>query len=271
MIVQTADPGAPHFIIRQVDHGRMAGQLAQAFGNADFAPLDPGPWMEFVTLNHDEGWRQFDDAPQRDPATNLPYHLGHDPLPVKVAIGHASPGFCEAHHPYCGLLSSMHYWGVYHDRYGIMPRSLMTAEQPEPGSPLRVMLDTEQARQDRLKAALAADPATAPLVAEAHLMHNYKRLQFFDMLALYFNLRHEGARGESEFNFVPAAVGQEVAVTVRPVEPGVYSLAPFPFRGERLLIDCDGRYLSPVAPDEDLAAAWRAAPVVQQTFALVAA
>ena len=41
MIVQTAAPGRPHFIIRQTDHARMSGQLALAFGNARFAPLEP--------------------------------------------------------------------------------------------------------------------------------------------------------------------------------------------------------------------------------------
>ena len=268
MIVQTAEAGTPHFVIRQVDHGRMCGQMARAFGNERFTPLEPRELMEFVTEYHDEGWRAFDDAPLRDPKTGLPHTLGTAPVPSLVALGHGSPGFNEAHHPFCGLLSAMHYWGVYHDRYGIMPKSLMGSPQGRP--PILAMLASEQERIERLTAALAADPATAGLVAEPSLMDNYKRLQFFDMLALYFNLRHEGERGEKVFDFVPAAPGQTEAVRVQPVEPGVYRLSPYPFRAARMLLDCDGRYLAPVSEGEDVAAHLRAAPVVQQTFMLVA-
>ena len=248
----------------------MCLQFAQAFGNETFAPLAPADLMEFVTQNHDEGWRPFDDTPGLDPETNLPYHLGHAPVESLVALGHGSPDFCEQHHPYCGLLSSMHYWGVYHDRYGIVPVAPMQPAASERDPRVQTMLDLELVRQKRLRAALAADPQTAPLVEEEPLMHNYKLLQFFDMLALYFNMRHEGARGEADFDFVPAAVGRPRPVKVQAVEPGVYRLAPYPFDSDRLLVDCEGRYLMPLAPGGDLVAAWRAAPVVRQTFALVA-
>jgi Protein of unknown function (DUF3891) len=270
MIIQSVERGSPHFVIRQVDHARMCGQMARAFGNDRFAPLEPRELMEFVAENHDEGWRPFDDNPQRDPKTNLPYAFTNMPIEDRVSIGQASPDFNEQHHPYCGLLSSMHYWGVYHDRYGINKTSAIDQMPAEAQTPLRAMLDLELVRQERLKAALAKDPATAPWVEEARLMHNYKLLQFFDLLALYFNTRHEGDRPDTVFDFVPAAVGRAEPVRVQAVEPGIYRLTPFPFQEDRLLVDCDGRYVAHVPPDADVQAAVYAAPVVQQTFALEA-
>lgn len=49
------------------------------------------------------------------------------------------------------------------------------------------MLAGELERQERLKAKLAADPATRSRLTEKHLFQNYKQLTFFDALALYFH------------------------------------------------------------------------------------
>ena len=76
MIVQTAAPGEPHFIVTQIDHARMSGDLAVAFGNEQFARPEPWELMTYVIAHHDEGWAEVDAAPARDPRTGLVYlHL----------------------------------------------------------------------------------------------------------------------------------------------------------------------------------------------------
>merc|ERR550537_1456277 len=64
-------------------------------------------------------------------------------------------------------------------------------------------LEAEAGRQERLIAQLEADPETAAWVEHGALWTNYRALQFFDTLALYFNLDAPEQRGTTEFPKVP--------------------------------------------------------------------
>ncbi len=135
------------------------------------------------------------------------------------------------------------------------------------------MLAAEIARQDRLKAALASDPETARWVEQAHLVKCYKQLQFFDTLALYFNLRHRDERGEEIYVHVPMTVEQDATVRLDRVAGNRYSLDPFPFAHDSLKVTCRGRYFEavPESEPEDLAGMLWQAPAAEQNFVLTAA
>ena len=91
------------------------------------------------------------------------------------------------------------------------------------------MLDNELERQKRLKGELAKDSKTAGWIDEAKLFQSYKQLQFFDTLALYFNRTHASERGETAFTHVPLSAKENTTVTIRPKQPGIYALSPWPF------------------------------------------
>ena len=134
------------------------------------------------------------------------------------------------------------------------------------------MLAYEEARQARLKAALAADPATRAWVEEPHLFQNYKQLQFFDTMSLYFHLRHAGERGDATYVHVPLSADADTTVALRKIDDRVYSLDPFPFAGGRLTIACRGRYVMPFPkdfPHDHVGAALRELPEDRQTYDLV--
>lgn len=272
MIIQTADPGQPHLVIQQADHARMSGQFAAHFGNARFAGLDPHAEMIYVAAHHDEGWLDIDARATQDPRTGLPQHLTQTRLPDLIATGPASPTFNEKHHPYCGILSSMHTWGLYHGRYGLSGKVFIDTVTDEFKPLAKSMLDSELARQDRLIRWLAQDPAWAPRVDKEALFRNYKLLQFFDTLALYFHLAHASARSESAFRNVPMSAGADAVITVRPVSvaDGVYALDPFPF-SVAFEAHYDARPLSPAPPGADLARALRQAQPVRERVTLVPA
>jgi hypothetical protein len=136
------------------------------------------------------------------------------------------------------------------------------------------MLAHEEARQARLKAALAADPATRAWVEECHLFQNYKQLQFFDTMSLYFHLRHAGERGDETYVHVPMSADADTSVVLRKIDDRFYSLDPFPFAGDRLTLVCKGRYVMPFPndfPPDRVGAALRELPEDQQTYELVPA
>lgn len=270
MIIQTASEGQHHFVIRQPDHCRMSGQLAAAFGGGEFATPDPHDHITHVAAHHDEGWDIVDNNARRDPRTGMPYHLTQTPLLDLVATGSRTPDFNEWRHPFCGIISSMHTYGLYHGRYGLSDKVFIDVITPELKPKVQAMLQGELDRQARLKAQLRANPATAHWAEDDFLFHHYKLLQFFDTLALYFHMNHAAARGESSFKNVPRNIGDDVTVTIRPAGDGAYALSPYPFSHNGLQIWVDGCYLKHIDENADVPTVLRNAPRGRQHMTLLA-
>ena len=274
MIVQNPARGsasiAARFVSKNTEHTALCAQLAEAFGNDSFAPLEPRDEMLFLIAHHDQGWAALDAAPEIDEQTGLPYNLVQTPLSDLVNTSRGSPDFNEAHSSWCGLLSSMHTYGLYHGRYGMSDQVVLDVIPNEARPMVGAMLDNEMNRQARLSDALADNKWAQP----PFLMHNYKLLQFFDTAALYFNLSAPGERGESEFTHVPSQLGNDVTVRVREVESGVYAYSPFPFREDGITVYCEGRYLTPdsgqARQELDGNTVMADSKVEQQTFTLIA-
>ncbi len=271
MIIQTAPAGEPRLAIMMHEHTALAGQFARAFGNGRFEPVDPADPMIYVVSHHDAGWAEFDRDPVTDEKTGLPYNLVETPAAHITVTSRRSPDFNERHHPYCGLMSSMHTWGLYNGRYGLSDLVLIKLV-PEADRALAArMLDGELARQQRLKAVLAAEPQTAALVDEPRLFQNYKQLQFFDTLALYFNRTHASERVEQTFKHVPLNARDDVDVTIRPRAGGVYELAPYPFAADGAEFAFAGR---PIVPGQHRGGGWasllRQTPTTWECFRLTA-
>ena len=243
MIVQTAKEGAPNKVIPMSAHLDLVAQFGRGFGNADFATLCPRELMEFAIANHDAGWKSVDEELGIDPETDLPRNLLRTPLEELVKTGPGSAAFNEAHHPFCGLLVSMHACGLLNGRYGLSDKIVVDV-LPESAQPMfQDMLDQEAKRQDRLKASLAADPATCEWVEERMLFHNYKLLQFFDTLGLYFCMEHGSERKESSFLNVPRSVENDVTIKVTPINESTYRVNPFPFADNPFEISLPGTFV----------------------------
>ena len=271
MIVQTAPEGSPRLAITMDEHTALAGQFAAAFGNANFEPVEPREVMLYVISQHDKGWAAFDAAPKLDTRTGLPYNLVDTPAEDITRTSAASPEFHEKHHPYAALISSMHSWGLYNGRYGTSDKVLINTIPAEQRHLAERMLEGELERQRRLKAELAKDPQAAAWIEEQHLFQNYRQLQFFDTFALYFNRDHEGARKAATFPHVPMSAQRDTTITVRPLEPGVYAVSPYPFDEDHAEFSFSGRYVTPLPKggDGDFSALLGATPTSWQRFTLV--
>jgi hypothetical protein len=271
MIVQTAPHGGPHFVMTMAQHTELAALFAAHFGNAEFATIEPHEIMLHVIGHHDAGWRELDAKALRDPATGLPYNLVETPFERIVETSSASPNFNSKHHPYCELISSMHSWGLYNGRYGMSDKVLLDGLAAENRAVADRMLDVEKSRQEALEETLRSDPETAAWVEEKHLFQNYKQLQFFDTLALYFNCTHEGERAAAGFSHVPVDAQRDVDVSIEPRGGGWYELSPYPFDRDDLQLTFRGRYLEPLGEGEDFRVQLEAVPEQTQTIRLSAA
>jgi hypothetical protein len=273
MIIQTAPEGQPRLAVMMYEHTALAHQFAREFGNDRFEPAQPADLMCHVVLHHDAGWFEFDRDPVTDPKTALPYNLVDTPPEHITVTSQRSPDYNQQQHPFCGLISSMHSWGLYNGRYGLSSMVLID-KIPAQDKPLaQRMLDNELERQKRLKGELAKDSKTAGWIEEAKLFQNYKQLQFFDTLALYFNRTHAGGRGETTFTHVPLSASEDTTITVRPKSPGVYTLSPWPFASQGGEFAYAGRHISPGQHEQQ--GGWpnvlHEAPTVWERFRLVTA
>ena len=270
MIVQSALEGAKSFIITMDEHTALSAAFATHYGNSRFGAITPLDLMLHVIANHDSGWRELDALALRDPTTGLPYHLVKTPFARIVKTSTLSADRNGEHHPYCELLSSMHSWGLYNGRYGMSDKVLLNGLAADNRSLADGMLEAEIARQNSLMATLGSDPDGAQWIEQPHLFQNYKQLQFFDTLALYFNCMPEGQRGQERFTNVPLSASEDTTVTVEPVADGVYGFAPYPFDREDLEITFRGRYLAPVDHGDNVRNQLQAAPPATQTVRVVA-
>ena len=245
MIVQTAPAGTPRLAVMMYEHTALCAQLARAFGNDRFEPLSPLDPMVYVISHHDAGWTEFDRDPVTDERTGLPYNLVETPAEYITVTSRKSPDFNERQHPYCGLMSSMHSWGLYNGRYGLS--SLVLIDKiPQQDRPLAErMLAGELDRQKRLKEEIGKDPQLSGWLDEQKLFQNYKQLQFIDTLALYFNRIHPSERARQAFEHVPLTATEDTTVTVEPRESGAYALAPYPFASTGAEFGFAGRRVRP--------------------------
>jgi hypothetical protein len=273
MIIQTAPAGQPRLAIMMYEHTALSHQFARGFGNDRFEAAQPNDLMFSVTLNHDAGWAEFDRDPVTDPATALPYNLVDTPAEYITVTSRLSPDFNQRQHPFCGLMSSMHSWGLYNGRYGLSSMVLIDRIPPRDRPLAQKMLDGELERQQRLKVELGKDAKTSGLIEEKRLFQNYKQLQFFDTLALYFNRIHPSERGEATFEHVPMNASQDATIKVHPRGRDLYELSPYPFAADSAQYAFAGR---PIAPGRHATnGGWSSvlakAPTVWECFRLVPA
>lgn len=279
MMIQSAPEGEPRFVSLMTEHMDLCRQFAEAFGNDRFEK--PAPYDEtlYAISHHDRGWDQFDANPVLDPVSGFPTGVGGAKGPGGAETTRLSPDFNEKRHAYCGLLASMHTWGLYNERYGYTDfrvrqggPSTSIPISPDMADETNAILEEELARQERLKQQLAANPTTSSWVEEDNLFRNYKLLQFCDTLALYFNLRHRNDRTVEVYVHVPETVSRDTNVTVTPVGDNTYSFDPFPFAGDSLEVRCQGRYVEAISEaPTDLGAHIQGLPVEPQIHRFVTA
>ncbi len=280
MIVQSPEVAdGPSFVLLQTDHTRFAGALHTAFGNDEFAAPKPADLIQFAIDSHDEGWAPLDERLLFNEGTGLPYHLTGTPLPELIGTSVGSPDLNERRHPFCGVLSSMHTYGLYTGRYGLSAFVFVDVIPAELRGRVDAMLANEVARQERLKDLLRADadPAVAALADETLVMHAYKLLQVWDTLSLYLQCEHPSLRGQQTFPNMPRSANpaDDVTLTVTPVDVSdaactTYRVAPFPFRSDGVEVSMPGRYLAPTASAAAMRDAFATAPIVEQRVRFVA-
>lgn len=142
------------------------------------------------------------------------------PAPLILPTSKGSPDYNQRHHPYSGLLSSMHTWGIYNGRYGFTTAGRLNRISPDDKPAVDAMLAVELARQDALKTELGKSPETA-------------------------------ARVEQAFTHVPLSSTADTTITIKPRGDGVYALTPFPLASDGAAFAYAYRNITPHQHERD--------------------
>jgi hypothetical protein len=266
MIVQ---PRASELLlIRQTDHAALSGELAEHWGNDEFAPLAPRDSVVMAAAHHDDGWRTWEAAPRVGPRTQRPYQFTDLPLAEHAAFYLTGVDAVAAQDAYAGLLVCLHLSGLYQRRFGIDPGIPVKRLSPEEDRTRGEVLDQLAARQQALRQRLAASQVPVRLLEEGHVWANYKLLQIFDRLSLYFC-----TLPPRPMTLGPAPAdycGQDVELRLEPLGGQGVRVTPWPFDVSALPV----RVRASVVPDRaypddaDFRATFAAAPLTELEFEL---
>ena len=238
--------------IGQPSHAWLSGQLARAWGNERFGPLEPREEVCLAAEQHDAGMAAWDAAPALNPATGLPYSFVEMPVETHVGLWSRAWEVVLPQSRYAALLVSMHGTALY------AMRDLSKLGEREAGL-VRAYLAGQREVQERLRASL--DDASA-------VDRNQRLIWTWDAFSLALCLDW----APHTLRAVPAAGGAAVDVELTPAGERAVRVDPWPFdAAERLRVRTEGRRLDGPFDDQgDLHAALRDAPWVTLDFELVA-
>lgn len=207
--------------ITQPAHAWMAGALAAAWGNMQFARPVPFDAVVLATRLHDIGWLPWDAAPRLG-ADGRPVGFLQTTLEETIPTWERGVRQVSMLDPYSALLISLHATTVYRRRLerGIDP--------PAQQAQIAALLAAQEHWRAGQLAALADHPAYGGLRSEAQVHAAYRWLRVCDLLSLV--MLTDVFADEGEIADVP---GREVGafVTLRYARPAplLVELEPWPF------------------------------------------
>ena len=244
--------------VTQSDHGRVAGALAEQWGNATFETGDPREPLIGAATHHDDGWRALDDVPALNLDAMRPAHFLEVPLPQTIAAYAGGVEEIYAADPHVGVLVSMHWAGLYSSRWGIQ-------ESPALEAPAARAAVRDQERRWHRAARDLWDFQGLRSDFEARLWHSYAVLQALDFLSLFLCL--VDVEQSSERSTAPVMMpdtlrdtvqrpgarllpsvptrrgGEHVTLTLTVSAPRVVTVEPFPFAAAKVEVEIPLRRL----------------------------
>ena len=235
------------YVSLQEDHAELAAQFAAHWGNAQFSQLRPYKTMIFATTYHDSGYREFEGNPPINIEKGRPYaHRENIPSfeAIELKAYAKNVDWLCSHDLYAGLIVSMHRTGLWHNRYNVFTKPAGNVR--ERSQAVQNAKKELEAKQEQYKRNLAdGNPAF-----EAELWHNYRTLQIFDLLSLYFCC--DGYASEKEFKEytiapIPIAYdsNEETELKITPNGPGSVKMSPYPFDESPLKFSVRARLMTP--------------------------
>lgn len=246
MVVRDLKDGSS-IVSTQEDHAELSAQFAAHWGNKDFSKLRPYKTMVFATTYHDSGYREWEGNPPMNVAKGRPYaHREEIPSFEAIELNAYARNveWIRSQDRYAGLLVSMHRTGLWQNRYQTFtsPKGRLRERSPEVKAAMKAF---EAKQQEEKKSLSAGHPAF-----ENDLWFNYRALQIYDLLSLYFCC--DGYSDENNFKEdllapIRVAYDSQAEVELRILPNGARSvrMEPYPFDVSPLKVSVRARKIPP--------------------------
>jgi len=262
MIVRNLANGE-QLLIGQTDHSRLAGQFAAHWGNAAFATPEPYESVARAATFHDFGYLRYETAPAFNAETHQTPNF-RDVVTDEKRLSEYQWCFdwFLGPDPYAANLVSMHRTGLWRGRYDAIahPPHAIRKQKPE----VDAFVEKNEAQRARAVADHGWDPQ--------QLRVNYRLLQVWDLLSLYFSC---GEPFEEYIEPVPARYtdkdGEGVRITLTPHGATRVAFDPYPFDVSPLRVQLGARHLKHATFDgpDAFTKAYFQAPIELLEFELV--
>lgn len=201
-------------LISQVEHARIAAEIAEAWGNDQTPSLPRRDEFVAAVRHHDHGWSEWEAAPTRNPATGRPRDFLEMPMPDATAIWTRSIDACANLSPWCGLWVSRHFGRLAEQAH---------QHRADDGDreAAATFLQQQRGRQTDWRRGLTG--RHTPELEEA----GFQWLRFFDLFSLWLCCA-ERTGPET------LAVANVPSMQVSPCGPTGVALDPYPLASERL-------------------------------------
>jgi hypothetical protein len=225
------DGGDVWQVVLQTHHADLSAQFAQAWGNGEFATPERRDSMITAARRHDDGWAVWERSPRLAEGDRpLPFLEVH--ITSHLAFYTAAIVDVTDEDPYAGLLVAMHGAGLYRGRYGTQPG---------------LRNKWADSHRDEIEGFVAQHEGSYPgLYAQTgaqdgpELWADYKLLQAFDRLSLYFSglfptqmgQTHEIAPVPTDRGGGEATLALDPVTEFGPLSPRHVRMDPYPF-GEK--------------------------------------
>ena len=263
------------WLVTHPDHARLAGAVAEAWGNEVFRTPEPRAHVLLGVNAHDDGWAARDAKPsitrQGKPSAFSVELVGkysafeEIDLEDYLAVRERAVAQIAARDAYAALLVSKHTYNLLTAR---ADRSTIAAEQLPL---LDAFLERQRVLQAGMFAAIRADGAfAADDVTDERVEEHFRLLQAADNMSLLACVDFGGQA--SLLHPLPLCNGGAAEVKVTPLGERRFRLEPYPLREAEVVIEFPGRHVvgKTFASAEELSAAFHAAPVEILTLTLSA-
>ena len=262
MIVRK-DAGGAQWLVGQTDHSRLAGQFAAHWGNATFAALEPFESVVRAATFHDFGYLRYETAPAFDAARGETPNFRDVATDAKRLEEYQwCFDWLLAADPYAANLVSMHRTGLWRARYDAIAPPVQVRRTQTPD------IDAFVTKNEARRAASIAEHGWN----ENALRINYRLLQVWDLLSLYFSCQSpaDDAIGPVPMSYADRE-GAGAGIALHPHDATTISIAPYPFDVSPLTITLTARRMTQTVFDDRDAfvKAFAQAPVELLAFRLV--
>ena len=205
------DSGDEWLLIGQVEHARLAAELAEMWDDTQVCPLPNREFLIPTILHHDDGWSEWEAAPEIDPDTGIPRQFTEMEPVVVVEIWRRSILLCARGNSSVpnakvrNLLPAV--WTSLHCHLA------ERIDRARSGNQQVVARFLEAQQQLRRRWLNRTDDVTEQVVASG-----FRFLQLFDLLSLWLCCAERTERFEAQIPETPrlSLVPRRDRITVEP-------------------------------------------------------